>query len=144
MTKFILRLLDKTKRVVVAVESQSERQFASISWHESKALPRVRFALRRISLGQRMELTKRIIELTSRNEFLKAGQPADQLEAALADLLVSKLYLEWGLDRVEGLMIDGEPATVALLVERGPEELATEIITVLKREAGLSDEEQKN
>ena len=144
MTKFLSRLLDRTKQALVAFEGQTDRNFASISWHESKAFNGVRFALRRISLGQRMELTRRIIELTSRHEFLKAGDPADQLEAALSDLLVSKLYLEWGLDRLEGLVIDGEPATAGLLAEKGPEELATEIITVLKREAGLTEEEQKN
>jgi hypothetical protein len=135
MMRFISRLLDRTQ--------QSER-FSSLSWHESSSFRGVRFALKRISLGQRMELTKRIIELTARHEFLKAGDPADQLEAALADLLVSKLYLEWGLDRVDGLTIDGQPATAALLIEKGPEALAGEIIAVLKQEAGLSEEERKN
>ena len=144
MTKFISRLLKKEDLPPANSRQQDPGSFSSISWHASCVMEGVRFALRRVSLGQRMELTKRIIELMVQHDFLKAGGPADQLQAALSDLLVSKLYLEWGLAQVEGLIIDGQAATAELLIEKGPEDLASEIIAVLKQEAGLNEEERKN
>ena len=45
---------------------------------------------------------------------------------------------------VDGLEIDGEPATPASLVERGPEELFREALAAVKAECGLSDEQRKN
>jgi hypothetical protein len=82
--------------------------------------------------------------LTLRYEFMKSGEASDQLEGALSDLLVRKLYLEWGLVKVEGLLIDGQHATGSLLIEKGPEELTDEIIAALRAEIGLSEEERKN
>lgn len=144
MTKFISRLLRKEDISSVSPPQQDPGSFSSISWHASSVIRGVRFALRRVSLGQRMELTKRIIELMVQHDFLKAGGPADQFQAALSDLLVGKLYLEWGLAQVEGLTIDGQAATAELLIEKGPEDLASEIIAVLRQEAGLNEEERKN
>ena len=39
------------------------------------------------------------------------------------------MYLQWGLVSIEGLMIDGEPATAARLLEKGPEDLAREVVS---------------
>jgi hypothetical protein len=118
--------------------------YASLSWHDSKTIEGVRFAIKRISLAQRLDLNKRVRELTLRHEFLKAGPAPDQLEAAWADLLVRKLYVEWGLAALEGFSIDGETATLELLIEKGPEELVDEIVFVIQEETGLSEEERKN
>ena len=124
--------------------SPKEVSYASLSWHESKAIAGVRFAIKRVSLAQRLELNKRVRELTLQHEFLKAGPAADQLEATWADLLVRKLYVEWGLAGIEGLLIDGEATSVELLIDKGPEELVDEIVSVLQEEIGLSEEERKN
>ena len=97
-----------------------------------------------MSLGQRIELTGRVRELTHKYEFLKAGDSTDQLEAALGDLLARRLYIEWGLGALEGLVIDNEAATVASVIEKGPEELTGEIVAAIQAELGLSDEERKN
>jgi hypothetical protein len=83
-------------------------------------------------------------ELTLRYEFLRAGDAAEQLEATLSDLLVRKLYLEWGLAAIEGLCIDGQSATIASTIESGPESLADEIVAAIRAESGLSDDERKN
>ena len=124
--------------------SPSEATYSSLSWHRSKSLPGVRFAVRRMSLAQRLELNRRVRELMLSHEFLKAGSATDQIEAAGADLLVQKLYIEWGLAGLEGLSIDGQTATVELLIEKGPEQLADEIISAIQEEIGLSEEERKN
>lgn len=124
--------------------SPSEVSYSSLSWRRSKTIEGVRFAIRRVSLTQRLELNKRVRELTLQYEFLKAGPAADQLEATWADLLVRKLYVEWGLAGLEGLSIDGEAASVELLIDKGPEELVDEVVSALQEEIGLSEEERKN
>jgi hypothetical protein len=131
MMKFISRL-------------HNEREYSSVVWHKSQTAEGVRYAIRRVSLLQRIELTKRVRELALRHEFLKAGDMTDQLDANLGDLLVRRLYLEWGLSEIAGLKIDGQPGTVELLIERGPEALSNEIVEAICTELELSEEERKN
>jgi hypothetical protein len=45
---------------------------------------------------------------------------------------------------VRGLRIDGEPATPASLIERGPEKLFQEALAAVKAECGLNEVEKKN
>ncbi|MBV9763119.1 MAG: hypothetical protein JO340_21330 [Acidobacteriaceae bacterium] len=118
--------------------------YTSVTWHESRTVPGVRFAIKRMSLGERIELTRQVRELALRYEFLKSGEPADHLEAALSDLLAKKLYMEWGLRELEGFRIDGQDGTPALLIEKGPEILSNEVSEVVQAELTLSDDERKN
>ena len=124
--------------------SHKETDYASVAWQQSRCLERVSFAVRRPSLAQRIELTGRVRELTLKHEFLRAGDASDQTEAALSELLVHKLYVEWGLAEIRGLKIDGDPADTVMLIERGPEELIHEIVTAIKAECGLTEDERKN
>jgi hypothetical protein len=124
--------------------SRKDTNYESIVWHKSRCLEHVGFAVRRPSLGQRIELTERVRELTLKHEFLAAGDLSDQLSATLSELLVRRLYLEWGLSGIEGLCIDGEPANSTSLIERGPESLIEEIVNAIKAETGLSEDERKN
>jgi hypothetical protein len=118
--------------------------YCPLVWRKSEVFPGVEYAIRRVSLGQRIELTKAVRELALRNEFLKAAEIPDQMEAALADLLIKKLYLQWGLVEIRGLTIDGKPATPERLVDGGPEALADEIVSGIRAELELSTEERKN
>ena len=119
-------------------------RYSSLFWHESQVLKGVRYATRRASLSGRLELLNKVRELVLRNEFLKNGELAEQLEASMADVMVQRLYLEWGLAEINGLNIDGQPATTEMLIEKGPETLTDEIITSVQAELGLSEEERKN
>jgi hypothetical protein len=121
-----------------------QQGYSSLLRYESKVMQGVKYAIRRVSLSQRIELTKKARELSIRHEFLRAGDAADQLEASLADLLVRRLYLEWGLAELSGLRMDGQRATVELLIEKGPEPLSEEIIAAIRAQLGLSEEERKN
>jgi hypothetical protein len=123
---------------------RKEASYSSLSWHASQTVPGVRFAIRRVSLRQRIELNRRIRELTHKYEFLRAGDVQDQLDAALSELLVMSLYLEWGLESVQGLLIDSEEVTAAGLIEKGPEELAAEIARVIQAASALTEDERKN
>jgi hypothetical protein len=118
--------------------------YESLLWCESQTTAGVRYAIRRVSLGHRLELAKQARELSLRNEFLQSGNASEQLEASLSDLLVARLYLEWGLAEINGLKIDGEPATPVLLIEKGPEPLANEILASIHAEIGISEDERKN
>jgi hypothetical protein len=118
---------------------------SSVCWYASQTVAGVRFAIRRVSLQQRIELNRRLRDLTIQYEFLKAGGDAqNQLEAGLSDLLVAKLYLEWGVDEIQGLSIDGKKATVASVIAHGPEELSDEIVQTVQAEIGLTEDERKN
>jgi hypothetical protein len=119
-------------------------KFESAHWRDSRELPGVRFAVREPSLQNRIDLTRQLHELTLRNEFLANGRDLEQLELALAELLIQKTLVEWGLAEIEGLFIDGRPATRAHLIEAGPERLVAEIAAAVRERCGLSDEERKN
>jgi hypothetical protein len=139
----MMKLLSRWRKGEEGTDSR-RRSYESLLWLESELFPGVEFSLRQISLSQRIELSSRVRQLTLRTEFLRAGQLADQLEAAMADLLVQKLYVEWAVVDLKGLKIDGRTASIALLVERGPETLVSEITDAIRTHLELSDAERKN
>lgn len=112
---------------------------------QSLAVPGVTLTVRRVSVARRLELLRRIRELTKRVEFYQAGaQLDDQLEASIASAEIESIYVVWGITSIEGLTIDGENATPDALVERGPESLVREAATKVRSQLGLSEEERKN
>ncbi len=111
----------------------------------SAVYPGVRFRIARISFGRRVDLAGRLQALAQRIEFLEAGGGiGERLEAAALANEIDRVYAEWALIEVSGLLIDGEPATPSSLLERGPLPLASEAIAAIKRECGLSEVERKN
>ncbi len=145
MTRFF-SLLDRNKD---ATDTRTNRQntvhYDSVQRVQSKAIPGVTFDVNRISFGRRMELTRRVREISQRAEFLQAGAKLqDQVEANLIVQEVEAIYLRWGLVGIYGLTIDEEPATAEQVLERGPEELTREILTAIKKLCGLDEEERKN
>jgi hypothetical protein len=112
---------------------------------ESKVMPGVRFVVNRISFGRRMELSRWVREITQKVEFLEAGNELDEkIEAGILAQEVDAMYLRWALVAVEGLKIDGEPATVERVLDRGPDDLAREIVRAIKGQCGLTETERKN
>lgn len=98
-----------------------------------------------MSVMRRIELARRIREIGRRLEFLEAGEDVrEKLDAAVLSGEIERAYLEWGLEAIEGLEIDGEGATPALLIERGPAELAAEVLKKIQAECGLNEDERKN
>ena len=112
---------------------------------ESKVTEGVRFRIARMSFGRRMELMREVRELARRKEFLESGQNAEeQMDAALLQGEIDRLFVRWGLHAVEGLCVDGETATPELLVEAGPEGLFREALAAVRAEVGLTPDERKN
>jgi hypothetical protein len=112
---------------------------------DSKVIPGVGFVIAKMSLLRRMELIRRIRELSLKCEFLNAGEQADEkLQAALFSAEIDRLYVTWGLQELTGLEVDGVTATPELLVTTGPEDLFREIVAAIKAECGLSEPERKN
>ncbi len=124
--------------------SHRDVEYASSIWRESQTMPGVEFAVRRPSLAQRIDLLDRVRALFLKQEFLNAGDESDQLAASLNDLLVRRLYVEWGLIEIKGLKIDGVRPSIPDLIEQGPEELLNEVVEAIKSEYGLSEDERKN
>ena len=119
--------------------------YDSSMWFGSEACVGVRFRIARVSVGRRIELARKIREVGRRVEFLQAGNdPQEKLEAMVLEQEIERVYLEWGLEEVEGLAIDGEVAGPLLLIEKGPAELAREVLTRIHAECGLSEDERKN
>jgi hypothetical protein len=139
--------LDKSLSAGVegAGPSKGAFQYESVISIESRALLGVRFVIQRISFGRRMELSRRVRELSRKAEFLEAGtEIREKIEASILAQEIDAMYLHWGLLSIEGLTIDGEPATAERLLEKGPEDLAREVVGAIKGQCGLSESERKN
>jgi hypothetical protein len=103
------------------------------------------FRVARMSFGRRVELMRRVRELSRRMEFLEGGEdPGERMDAGLLTAEIDRTFLLWGLMGISGLMLDGVEATPETLVERGPEELFREALAAVRRETGLTDVERKN
>ena len=107
--------------------------------------PGVKFVVARMSFGRRLELMRRVRDLALRAEFFEAGcDEKNKMEASLLGGEIDRLYIEWGLEEIRGLELDGEPATPQALIDRGPEVLFREALEAVRHECGLSEQERKN
>ncbi len=122
----------------------------NVVWQSSKViqseiLPGVEFVIARMTFGRRVELMKRVRDLAVRLEYFEAGrEEKNRMEASLLGAEIDRLYMEWGVEEVRGLELDGQPATPASLIDSGPEDLFREALAAVKAECGLSDTERKN
>ena len=111
----------------------------------SALAPGVEFVIARMTFGRRLELMKRVRDLAARAEFFEAGRDEkNRMEASLLGAEIDRLYIEWALEEIRGLELDGQAATPNLLVDRAPEDLFREALDAVKAECGLSETERKN
>ena len=88
---------------------------------------------------------RRVRAIAPRLEFFQAGvSEQDKIDAGLLSAEIDALYVEWGLESIDGLEIDGVAATPERLAEAGPEELFREALRLVKAVCRLSDKETKN
>ena len=120
-------------------------QYESTVTQPSRCMPGVEFTVLRLSFTRRMELARKVLELSRRMEFQQAGEGVDDnIQANILGCEIDKVYLGWGLIGITGLTVDGIAATPELIAEKGPEELAREIVSAIKSQCGLSENERKN
>ncbi|WP_321474483.1 hypothetical protein [uncultured Paludibaculum sp.] len=125
--------------------SVEQVEWASGEWVDSRVVPGVRFAVAKISLARRAEISRRMRGLMSELEFQSAGTGlTDRLAATEMEARIDRVYIEWGLLEVTGLVIDGATATVESVVERGPEAFCREIAGCVRKQCHVSGEERKN
>jgi hypothetical protein len=125
--------------------SHSGKGWDSRIWFDAAVMEGVRYEIVRVSFGRRIELARRIREIGRKMEYLEAGNnERETLEATVLSAEIDRAYLEWGLMAIEGLDIDGLAATPETLVDRGPVELAIEILGRIKSECGMTEDERKN
>lgn len=115
------------------------------------------FTLNRMTEGRRIKLRLALADTTARlrealveirrlkeQETPEPKRAAELLDtvAAIVEDEVTPTWVRWGLHAIDGLEIDGQPATVESLIESGPTDLYAEIAAAVRREAGLSEEQQ--
>jgi hypothetical protein len=125
-------------------EEHKAMKYESVVDIVAESVPGVTLRVARMSFGRRLELMRRVRELARKVECFEAGGIGERMDAGMLRAEVDRLYVEWGVVAVGGLMVDGAKATAAWLVERGPEELFREALVAVRREAGLSEDERKN
>jgi hypothetical protein len=142
MMRFLSRLANARPD---AFSTNGPVSYQSVVSTASHTLPGVRFVINRISFGRRMELSRRVREISQKAEFLAAGNDAqEKIEASILAQQIEAMYLDWGLVSIEGLTIDGEAPTAGHLIEKGPEGLVREIVSAIKGQCGLAEAERKN
>ena len=98
-----------------------------------------------MTFGRRLELMKCVRDLAARLEYFDAGrEEKNRIEASLLGAQLDRLYILWGLEEIRALELDGEAATPQLLIDKGPEDLFQEILSAIKSECGLNEQERKN
>ena len=120
-------------------------KYESLLELNSAAYPTVRYRIRRPSFRRRTELIGQVRELGKSLQCLEAGEGvAERIEAFHIRAKIDQLYLEWGLEHIEGMEIDGEAVCVESLLAKGPEDLTREILEQIKRQCTMSEVERKN
>ncbi len=146
--RFISRLVRERSDAAASKQNTQANgavHYDSVVSIDSKVVPGVILTIHRVSFARRMELSRRVREISQKAEFFEAGTELhEKIEANILAQEIDAMYLQWGLAAIDGLIIDGEPATVAQLLERGPEDLAREAVGAIKEECGLSEAERKN
>lgn len=117
--------------------------YESVAQKNSLLSPGICYRVERMSFGRRLELMKAIREMTTRIDFLEGSGDAGRMETAILSAEVDRLYIRWGLKEVDGLVIDGLPATPESLLAVGPEELVQEALAFIRSECGLDEAEKK-
>ena len=134
-----------TNSMSLSAEAVCAAAHQSWAWFDANTWAGVRYRIVAVSVTRRIELARRIREIGRRLEFLEAGGAAhERLEAMVLAGEIDQAYLEWGLEAVDGLSIDGESATPSLLIAKGQADLAAEILERIRAACGLSEDERKN
>ena len=122
----------------------------SFSWrsaeeYRSTKYPGVKYRVVKMSMGRRIDLTRRVKDMMKKLEFLNAGSSTnDKVDAAILAGEMDRLYWDFGLEAIEGLDINGEQTSLNGQFEKGPEDLSREILMRIKQNIQLSQDEQKN
>jgi hypothetical protein len=122
---------------------------------ESTAFPGVAFVLKKMTEGRRIKFrmaiageAARLREILVDQSRLRDDESPDPVAVAklasdlaeLTDDRINPAWVRWGLAKVEGLEIDGEPCKSAdQLIEDGPPELYLEILAAIQAAAGMSE-----
>ncbi len=116
----------------------------------------VKFVIYRMTEARRMELRKALAEVNGETQKLsKELATLDVKEnAARIDEITSKIdelftdvidpaWIKWGLHSIENLKMDDEVITKED-INKAPSTLYREILTAIRKESGLGDDESKN
>lgn len=134
--------------------------YTSKTTHKSDVMPTVSFTLKKLSHGRRLKIDLALADHRAKvrelsQEFMTIAED-DSSEARLRKIRLDSqtrfvieehfkpTYLREALDKLEGLEIDGAPATLENLFSDGPVELIEEIYQTIQNNIGLTLDEIKN
>lgn len=107
--------------------------------------PGVSCRIRKITFQRRLMLLREIRELARQYEFTAAGETVQQkYESAVIQQEINKHYWQNFVIAVDGLTIDGAPATTESVWSDGPDGLVQEVLQVVTSHVFLSADEAKN
>jgi hypothetical protein len=86
------------------------------------------------------EVVKDFDNPTDRTEFMNWMKDLEEFRQCE----IQPVYIRWGIAKIEGLVIDGQEATIETLLSDGPDDLADEIFAQIEGRAELSASETKN
>ena len=123
----------------------------------SQTCPGVAFTLNKMTEGRRIQLRfslslaqSRLADLMKQrldafvaSDVFEVNRLDDQVLATVQED-INPAYLKWGLHAIDGLTIDGAPASVESIYAEGPPELVAEILGAIRLNMGLSEVEEKN
>jgi hypothetical protein len=137
--------------------------YSSKKPYESKTHPGVTVTLKKCSAKRRDKLQLDLAELDAKVRELQQGlgkyegkadaelsaEEMAHLEGVLRDLQplrrqIDFVYVAWGVDKIDGLVIDDAPATAESIAEAGWEDLFAEVVAECRKLTGLDAEERKN
>ena len=101
----------------------------------SRSAPGVELQIRKASFARRLEIMRRIRDLSEQMDRLRAaGGARATMDAILIGAAVDRIYVSCGVAEVTGLELDGRPATPAALAEGGPEALFQEALRAVREQ----------
>lgn len=118
---------------------------------DSAVDPSVRFTLNKMTEGRRIAINlrladhrRKVMEMVAAAEALAQGDgrevlPALREVAEYTDNHITPEWVRWGLHKIEGLEIDGAPATVETLIQSGPPALYREIAAEIRAAVVLTE-----
>jgi hypothetical protein len=132
---------------------------------QSKLYPEVSYTVRTLSEGRRQQLTASIADATyemydlvgkanamlpteegvvmSQEDQWKRKALVDQIDD-LTNRTIAPAWIKTYVKTINGLEIDGEPATIETFLSDAPSDMFAELVNLIKGQAELSPEETKN
>jgi hypothetical protein len=141
---FTIRHLTEGPRIKLSLELADQYDaVAKLRRESAEVAERIRPLLDEAKAAQERDDNAAIQEINRRPDVIAAANFQQKI-ASIENNQIMPVYVRALLVAVEGLEIDGQDATPELTITDGPPELYREIVEAVRKELGMSEEEQGN